>query len=179
MILPPDLREHVRQRANCTCEFCGVSEIDMGGMLTIDHFQPRSQGGSDIAENLVYACANCNQYKQGYWSDDPSSPRLWNPRQESFLTHLVELEDGHLLPLTSTGTFTAKRLRLNRPPLIAHRLQRRRRAEETRLLERYRDLALLLAQLNNQLSDLVVEQQGLLQEQYNLLQVLLRQQDNQ
>jgi HNH endonuclease len=178
MTLSPDLREYVRQRASCACEFCGVSEIDVGGMLTLDHFQPRSQGGADTVENLVYACANCNQYKQGYWSDDASAPQLWNPRQEPFSTHFIELEDGQLLPLTPVGTFTCKRLRLNRPPLIAYRLQLRRQAETVHSLARYRNLVLLLTQLNRQLSDLVVEQQTLLQEQHNLLQALLRQQQD-
>lgn len=178
MTLSPELRAEVRQRANCTCEFCSVSEIDVGGMLTIDHFQPRSQGGPDTLDNLIYACANCNQYKQGYWSNDPSIPQLWNPRQEVFSIHFMELVDGQLLPLTPTGNFTCKRLRLNRLPLVAYRLQRRQKDEETRLLERYRDLVVVLAQLNNQLTDLVSEQQVLLTEQRDLLQVLLRRKHN-
>lgn len=61
MTLSPDLREHVRQRANCACEFCGVTETDVGGRLTVDHFQPHAQGGSDTANNLVYACAKSVQ----------------------------------------------------------------------------------------------------------------------
>ena len=44
-------------------------------------------------------------------------------------------------------------------------MRRRQRAEEIRLLERYRDLVQLLSQVNEQLSELVLEQQQLLQEQ--------------
>lgn len=28
---------------------------------TLDHLTPRSQGGADVAENLVMACFGCNQ----------------------------------------------------------------------------------------------------------------------
>jgi hypothetical protein len=39
MSLTASTREQVRQRAHCACEFCGVTEIDAGGMLTINtHF---------------------------------------------------------------------------------------------------------------------------------------------
>ena len=41
------LRQQVRQRAKQACEFCGVTEMDSGGELTIDHFRPLSRGGSD------------------------------------------------------------------------------------------------------------------------------------
>jgi hypothetical protein len=43
MSLTASIREQVRQRAQCACEFCGITEIDAGGMLTIDHFQPRTK----------------------------------------------------------------------------------------------------------------------------------------
>jgi 5-methylcytosine-specific restriction endonuclease McrA len=62
MSLSASLREQVRRRAECACEFCGISETDTGGMLTIDHFQPRAHHGSDEMDNLIYACAVCNQY---------------------------------------------------------------------------------------------------------------------
>jgi 5-methylcytosine-specific restriction endonuclease McrA len=67
MSLTASIREQVRQRAQCACEFCSVTEIDTGGMLTIDHFQSRTKAGSDELENLIYACITCNQYKQDYW----------------------------------------------------------------------------------------------------------------
>ncbi len=81
-----------------------------------------------------------------------------------------------MLALTTTGELTSNRLRLNRPPSIAYRLQRRRQTEEARLLERYRDLVLLLTQLNAQLTILATEQQALLKEQREILQALLRNQ---
>ncbi|NBC05683.1 MAG: hypothetical protein GVY26_00640 [Bacteroidetes bacterium] len=53
----------MRKRAAFRCEFCGVSEKDTGGQLSIDHYQPKSKGGSDNFSNLIYCCARCNLYK--------------------------------------------------------------------------------------------------------------------
>ncbi len=55
------IREQIRHQANFACEFCGVTETDTGGQLTIDHFQPISQQGDDNIENLLYCCIRCNQ----------------------------------------------------------------------------------------------------------------------
>ena len=45
MSLPDALRGEVRQRAAFACEYCGVTETDVGGLLTIDHFRPFARGG--------------------------------------------------------------------------------------------------------------------------------------
>jgi hypothetical protein len=156
MSLTASIREQVRQRAQCACEFCGVTEIDVGGMLTIDHFQPRTKAGSDTLENLVYACIACNQYKQDYWSRTEIAPILWNPRQESASQHFVEQEDGQLTALTPTGAFTIKRLRLNRSQLIAARQRRQQQLQVERLLRRYQELTTLQSQINIQLTDLAI-----------------------
>ena len=169
----PNIREHVRQRANFSCEFCGVTETNTGGQLTIDHFQPKSKGGGDVLENLVYCCIRCNQYKLDYWPIDSNSPSLWNPRLEPASHHFLNLDDGALHPLTPIGAFTLKRLRLNRPPLVAYRLNKQKRVEELYLLTRYRDLVSLLEQLHTQTAGLVEEQQELLEEQQLLLRLLL------
>ena len=90
--------------------------------------------------------------------------------------HLLTLADGTLYPITPTGVFTLKRLRLNRPPLIAHRLRKHYQGEEQRLLARYRDLMLVLEQLQTQHAALLEEQRALLEEQRTLLHLLLQQQ---
>ena len=41
-------RMAVREQYNFRCGYCGVSEIDVGSELEIDHFQPTSQRGSDV-----------------------------------------------------------------------------------------------------------------------------------
>ena len=175
MTLSASLREQVRNRAKGVCEFCGVSEMNVGGLLTIDHFHPQSKGGQDVLENLIYCCVRCNQYKQNYWPNNTDAPQLWNPRQDKQSEHFLELENGRWLALTPTGEFTLRRLRLNRPPLIKYRLHRKQRLEEARLLTRYKELTQSLASLNTQLVALVEEQQALLEEQRQLLQWLLKQ----
>jgi HNH endonuclease len=171
--LAASIREQVRQRAQCACEFCGTTEIDAGGMLTIDHFQPRTKAGSDALENLIYACIACNQYKQDYWPQTETAQTLWNPRQESANQHFVEQEDGELTPITATGVFTIKRLRLNRSQLIAGRQRRQQQSQVERLLQRYQELTTLQAQVNIQLTDLAMEQQVILKEQRKWLRILL------
>jgi hypothetical protein len=91
---------------------------------------------------------------------------LWNPCREPASQHFLELDDGTFYPLTATGAFTLRRLRLNRLPLVAHR-------QRKRLLTRYRDLVKVLEQLLTQQSILMEEQQRLLKEQRQLLQLLL------
>jgi hypothetical protein len=173
MTISAALRLQVRQRANFACEFCGVTETDSGGELTIDHYQPQSKGGSDDLVNLLYSCNRCNQYKADYWPVQPHDPVLWNPRQEPLAAHFLVLADGTLYPTTPIGGFTLRRLRLNRPPLLAHRLRRLARTEEQRLLQRYRELIVLLEQLAQQQAALLKEQRELLEEQRLLLALLL------
>ena len=42
------------------CVYCGATE----GPMHLDHVTPRSQGGSDTADNLVVSCASCNSRRQ-------------------------------------------------------------------------------------------------------------------
>jgi hypothetical protein len=174
MSVSSQLREKVRHRAQCSCEFCGISEINSGNQLTIDHFRPRSKGGSDDFTNLIYACNACNQYKQDYWPRTETSPTLWHPRQEPASQHFLEQADGQLTALTPTGEFTINRLRLNRSQLIAARQQRNQQQQTERLLQSYQALTTLLAQSNRQITNLAQAQQTLLEEQRQLLKILLR-----
>lgn len=173
MTVPPDLRVHVRERANFACEYCGVAESDTGGELTVDHFQPQAHGGGDHPDNLLYCCYRCNQYKADYWPEAADDPGLWNPRTDPAGLHLLALRDGRVHPLTSTGAFTIERLRLNRPPLVAFRVRRAAEAERLRLLSRYRELLRLLEQVREHQGELLAEQRSLLEEQRVLLRLLI------
>ena len=175
MSIPTDVRWVVRQRAHFACEFCGVTETDTGGELTIDHFQLHTKGGTDAPENLLYCCHRCNQYKADYWPTQSEDLHLWHPRHEPIERHLLLLANGTLYPITETGAFTLKRLRLNRPPLVAYRVRKQGEIAEYRLLTRYRDLVVILEQLHQQQVALLEEQQVLLEEQRRLVQLLLQQ----
>jgi hypothetical protein len=168
------IRLLVRQRAGYACEWCAVSETDTGGELTIDHYQPQSKQGSDDPSNLLYSCIRCNQYKADYWPTQANDPVLWNPRQEPRANHLLPLANGTLYPITPVGTFTLRRLRLNRPPLVAYRLRALALTEERQLLQHYQALVSLLEQVTQQQAALLEEQRRLLEEQRLLLALLLR-----
>ena len=173
MSLDRQARETVRQRAGLACQYCGVSETDVGGELTIDHFQPTTKGGSDDLENLLYCCARCNQHKLDYWPSGPGDLLLWNPLREPFSKHFLELDDGTLQPLTATGTWTLERLRLNRPPLVDHRLRRSRQRAREQVLRRYGELNVMLESLIEQQADMMEVLRQLLDEQQQLLRLLL------
>lgn len=124
----PAERETLRRLYQFRCGYCGISEVDIGAELTVDHFQPRSQGGKHEPGNWVYCCHACNEYKGDLWQPN-SLQRILHPLRDGLHAHLVEEEDGTLRGLTTAGRFTIERLRLNRPQLIAYRLECRRQAE--------------------------------------------------
>lgn len=123
------LHEQVRRLFAYRCAYCGVEEIAAGGEFTVDHYHPLAFGGTDDLVNLVYACHRCNQYKGNYW---PTPEKLQagffvlHPLRDDLTLHIRENETtGELEPLTPTGAFHIRLLHLNRPPLVANRLQRR------------------------------------------------------
>jgi hypothetical protein len=173
MTINAEVREQVRRRALLACEYCGVTEADTGGPLTIDHFRPRASDGCDAFDNLLYCCNRCNEYKADYWPARAGDPALWNPRQEAADVHFLEIVDGTLFGITPTGVFTLRRLRLNRPALVAHRLRCRQAANEQQLLIRLRDVLESLERLQSQYAALLTEHRFLLREQGRLLQLML------
>jgi len=120
------LRETIRASYNFRCGYCGVTETESGGQLEIDHFHPRSHGGKDTLDNLVYACVTCNRFKGNYWPVSEASPALalLHPQWDDLSAHIELIPNGRLIGLTKRGWFHIQRLRLNRTPLIELRLQR-------------------------------------------------------
>jgi hypothetical protein len=99
----------------------------------------------------VYACPRCNEHKGSYWHDDPPHVRLLHPGVEDLTLHLRQGEDGRLAGVTPEGAFFIEKLRLNRAPLVAHRLRVRagaaRDAELDAARERVRNLEGRIADL--------------------------------
>ena len=120
-MIRPAQREALRRIYNFRCGCYGVSEVDSDAELTADHFQPRSQGGTDAVGNLVYCCHACNAYKGNYYQPE-ASEHLLHPLRDNLSEHILEQEDGTLYALTPTGAFHIAQLHLNRPALIAHNL---------------------------------------------------------
>jgi hypothetical protein len=119
----------VRQQYGFCCGYCGTSETDTGATLTVDHYQPRVQGGTDDFANLVYACHACNEHKGDYWNPE-GMDRILHPLRDLTETHYAEQEDGTLLAFTPTGQFHINRLQLNRSQLVSRRQQTRERRED-------------------------------------------------
>ncbi|RRR77422.1 MAG: HNH endonuclease, partial [Candidatus Viridilinea halotolerans] len=123
-----EVRTLVRKRAQGRCGYCGVSELDVGHELEVDHYRPRAHGGDDALDNLVYTCTPCNRFKGAYWPSDSASDdvRLLNPNQDQCNAHMVEAINGRLVGLTARGWFHINWLHLNRPLLVAFRQRQQR-----------------------------------------------------
>lgn len=119
----------VREGFAYRCGYCGVSEADTGGELTVDHYHPLSAGGDETDKNLVYCCNRCNLYKGDFWptaADISQGYRILHPNDDDLDRHLrLSLRTGEMEPLTETGRFHIALLQLNRPALVSHRLQKR------------------------------------------------------
>jgi hypothetical protein len=102
------------------CAYCGVSEAEAGAELTYEHFQPKSRGGSDGKENIVYACHACNEFKGEYFGETDET-RLLHPLHDDLKAHLRLESDGTLQGITTAGERYIRVLQLNRPPLILRR----------------------------------------------------------
>ena len=114
------LRDTVRIRYQFRCGYCGVSETHVGAKMTVDHFRPRSQNGDDSADNLVYSCHACNEFKGDYWRTEPNL-QLLHPLLDSMTEHFREQENHTFHALTERGANHIRILQLNREELIAHR----------------------------------------------------------
>ena len=141
-----ETRRQLRERFGFACGYCGVREVDVGALLTTAHFQPRTQGGSDEVDNLIYTCHACNEFKGDFWSTTETQRILL---RDDLNLHISQENNGDLRGLTPTGSFHIECLRLNRPPLLEHRRARQRLAaaqsEQHALLEQ---LGLLEDQVN-------------------------------
>ncbi|WP_193886604.1 tetratricopeptide repeat protein [Oculatella sp. LEGE 06141] len=59
--ISPSIRFDVFQRDNHVCQYCGRTPPEV--KLVVDHLVPVAQGGTDVFENLVTSCEECNSGK--------------------------------------------------------------------------------------------------------------------
>lgn len=85
-------RRNLFARDRNQCQYCGRSFPT--SELSIDHVQPRSQGGPDTWENLVCSCVKCNAKKGGR---TPSQARMLLVRQPKRPRRnpLISIKLGH------------------------------------------------------------------------------------
>lgn len=63
-LMTAKLREHIKQRDNYACNYCGVSLSDEPHLLLeVDHIIPVSKGGASTETNLQTLCWRCNRTK--------------------------------------------------------------------------------------------------------------------
>lgn len=99
-----ELRECVFAKWGYTCVYCGVSAFDGDGLIMeLDHFWPKSKGGSDSPRNRVPACVRCNRRKSNtlpaiFLIDEPEK-RAW-------------IEAGLKTPLKDAAAMNATRYKL-------------------------------------------------------------------
>ncbi len=66
-----EVRQYLLEKFHHTCVYCGTKET----ALNLDHFHPKSRGGSDKVSNLVLSCVDCNQAKSNKLPEDFLSDR--------------------------------------------------------------------------------------------------------
>lgn len=69
MAVSKRLRFEVLRRDAHTCRYCGRAAPEV--KLTVDHVVPQALGGPDTPDNLVTACADCNDGKTSIAPDSP------------------------------------------------------------------------------------------------------------
>ncbi len=82
---PPLTNANLFARDRYTCMYCGTHS----GRLTRDHVMPQCQGGPDIWENVVAACAACNSRKGGRTPEQAGMPLLAIPYRPTWSEYLV------------------------------------------------------------------------------------------
>ena len=77
-------RKNVIVRDRHICQYCGTNR----GSMTVDHIKPRKLGGSDTWDNLVCACARCNNKKGDGSPKEAGMKLLSNPGRPSYITFM-------------------------------------------------------------------------------------------
>ncbi|HAZ46420.1 MAG TPA: HNH endonuclease [Cyanobacteria bacterium UBA11369] len=54
-----EVKQYLLEKFNHTCVYCGATDKP----FNLDHFHPKSKGGSDQVSNFVLSCVDCNQAK--------------------------------------------------------------------------------------------------------------------
>lgn len=124
--IPTSLRRLVIQRAENSCEYCGLSQLGQADTFHIDHVIPVVAGGSTTAENLALACVSCSLYKGGRQDvEDPETSKpvkIFNPRRQAWKENFC-WRGVEVVGLTAVGRATVNALKLNREAILAIRAE--------------------------------------------------------
>ncbi len=117
------LKDHLIAEAHGKCVYC-ESKITHLYFGDIEHIKPQALFPHErlVVDNLVFACARCNNAKSDFW--DPTTPLL-NPYLDDPNEELLAL--GYLIarrPGRVRARLTIDHLDLNRPALLERRRER-------------------------------------------------------
>ena len=111
-----ELRRLVIVRAKRVCEYCLIHEDDTFFGCEVDHVISEKHGGLTEAENLAFACFNCNRRKGSDVGSITSITRefvrLFNPRTDRWADHFF-LDEVMINGKTDNGDVTARLLGFN------------------------------------------------------------------
>lgn len=115
-----DYKPWLRDEFTFSCAYCLVRETWQHGghrHFSVEHVTPRHADSTLITDysNLIYACVNCNSFRQ--------NRLVLNPFSVAFTNHVQIAEDGTIQGLTQNGTAHIKVLRLDDPDLTRYREQ--------------------------------------------------------
>ncbi|XWK89444.1 MAG: RNA-guided endonuclease IscB [Phormidium sp.] len=94
-----EVRQYLLEKFNHTCVYCGATNKP----FNLDHFHPKSKGGSDRVSNLVLSCVECNQAKGDKLPAEFLSDRL---------DILAKIEKQRKQPLADAAAVNATRWKL-------------------------------------------------------------------
>jgi hypothetical protein len=118
------LRRLVRERARGRCEYCLMLDSEPVYPHEPDHIIALKHGGPTNADNLAYACFECNRAKgSDIGTLDPATGALtplFSPRKDHWSEHF-RFNGPAIEPLTPIGRATVALLHLNAIPRIAIR----------------------------------------------------------
>ena len=77
-------RKNVLKRDRHTCQYCG----DRRGPMTVDHVTPKRFGGTDTWENMICACARCNNRKADQPPEKAGMKLAKKPRRPNHITFI-------------------------------------------------------------------------------------------
>ncbi len=124
--IPARLRRSVVMRAGNQCEYCGLSQQGQEATFHIDHILPKSAGGRTHAANLALACVSRSLRKEARRSAiEPITNRrvaIFHPRRQRWRDHF-RWDGFRIVGLTPTGRATVAALQMNRPLVLAIRLE--------------------------------------------------------
>lgn len=121
-----NLRKAVANRAGYRCEYCRMPELAAMVKFHVEHIISIKHGGTNVLDNLAYACPICNSNKGTdvgtVLEKEEKFIRFFNPRKHDWVEHF-SIQDGFIHGKTSIGLATIKILGFNKIERVLERIE--------------------------------------------------------